>query len=495
MALQPRLLADQDARHTAISDHARSLLVEAGAGSGKTAVLAGRIANLLAEGVKPNSIVAVTFTEFAASELFLRVRRYVEEMARGRIPDELRAALSDSLSVCQLRCLNTAIAEIDEMVCTTIHGFCQRLIRPYPVEAGIDPGASVMDQDQADLVAENVLDDWLRESLSGETSGLLVELVQEDPQSTIDLVRKMLVHLRRYRYAGTDVPAADPSALVNAFRGAAERLQEFVDVTPAEEADTSEIAECFDAMAEALVENPQADEPGDLVALLCVPTHPSLLTTSGDFYRYRKKGRWGQAAKSVGLSKAEGDQLFETAEGLYRACCATWTVLQQSVAARVLARLVELVHPVLGLYQESKRTRALLDFDDLLVAARDLLRDHKEVRRSLADRFRHVLVDEFQDTDPIQAEILWRLCGEPPHDDDAADWTSFQIRPGALFLVGDPKQAIYRFRGAEVAAYLRTREVFHAHAPDCIVEDHNQLSVAKADSGLCERTIRRAVVR
>ena len=116
MALQPRLLADEAARRTAISDQARSLLVEAGAGSGKTAVLAGRIATLLAEGVEPWGIVAVTFTEFAASELFLRVRRYVEEMAHGRIPVELRAALPGALSDRQLRCLGTASAEIDEMI-------------------------------------------------------------------------------------------------------------------------------------------------------------------------------------------------------------------------------------------------------------------------------------------------------------------------------------------------------------------------------------------
>ena len=470
MALQPRLLGDEDARRTAISDQAQSLLVEAGAGSGKTAVLAGRIASLLAEGVEPRCIVAVTFTEFAASELFLRVRRYVEEMAHGRIPVELRAALPDALSDRQLGCLGTASDAIDEMVCTTIHGFCQRLIRPYPVEARIDPGATVMDRDQADLVAENVLDDWLRERLSGEASSLLVELVQEDPKPTIDLVRKMLAQLRRDREATADNPPEDPGELVNAFRGAANRLRDFVDGAPAEEAETSAIAECFDAMAEELAADPQADDPADLVALLRVQTHPDLLTTQGDFYRYRKKVKWGQAARGVGLPKADGDRLFETAAALYGTCCSTWTTSQQAVAARVFAGLVEFVRPVVGLYQEAKRTKALLDFDDLLVAARDLLRDHEEVRQALAARFSHVLVDEFQDTDPVQAEIFWRLCGDPPRDGNAADWTSFQIRRGALFVVGDPKQAIFRFRGADVATYLRAREAFRAHAPDSILE-------------------------
>ena len=470
MAIHPGILADEAARRTAISDQSQSLLVEAGAGSGKTAVLAGRIATLFAEGVEPKSIVAVTFTEFAASELFLRVRRYVEEMAHGRIPVELRAALPGALFDRQLRCLGIASAAIDEMICTTIHGFCQRLIRPYPVEARIDPGATVVDPDQADLVFESVLDEWLRERLSGEASGLLVELLHEDPKPTIVLIRKILAHLRRYREAGTELPAEDPGALVDAFRGAANGLRAFVDDAPAQEADTSAVAACFGEMAEELVAEPQADDPADLVALLRIQAHPDLLTTSGTFRAFQKKGKWGTAARRVGLSKADGDQLFESAAGLYGACCTTWTALQQTVAARVLASLVEFVRPVVGLYQEAKRNKALLDFDDLLVAARDLVREHEEVRLALAARFSHVLVDEFQDTDPIQAEIFWRICGEPPRDGDAPEWTSFQIRRGALFVVGDPKQAIFRFRGADVATYLRARDALLGHAPDGILE-------------------------
>ena len=98
-----------------------------------------------------------------------------------------------------------------------------------------------------------------------------------------------------------------------------------------------------------------------------------------------------------------------------------------------------------------------------------MLRDHDAVRRALAARFAHVLVDEFQDTDPLQTEIFWRLCGDPPAGADSDDWTTFQIRPGALFLVGDPKQAIYRFRGADVAAYIQAREAFLAQAADSVL--------------------------
>ena len=140
------------------------------------------------------------------------------------------------------------------------------------------------------------------------------------------------------------------------------------------------------------------------------------------------------------------------------------------MAARVLNDLVRLLVPVMERFRSYKRSAALLDFDDLIFAARDLLRDHEDVRRALAERFAHVLVDEFQDTDPIQTEIFWRLCGEPQGAAADADWRAFRIRPGALFLVGDPKQAIYRFRGADVATYVRAREAFREQDPECILE-------------------------
>jgi exodeoxyribonuclease-5 len=107
-------------------------------------------------------------------------------------------------------------------------------------------------------------------------------------------------------------------------------------------------------------------------------------------------------------------------------------------------------------WRDYKRSAALLDFDDLLYTGRDLLVSHDEIRRALARRFRHVLVDEFQDTDPLQIDILWLLCGEPC-EPSTTNLLRRELRPGALFLVGDPKQAIYRFRGADVTAYIFAR--------------------------------------
>ena len=194
---------------------------------------------------------------------------------------------------------------------------------------------------------------------------------------------------------------------------------------------------------------------------------PDLCTKAGAFASYRKKGKWAAAAKQVGLSKADGDRLNDAADVHYTACCHAWVSLLQAAASQVLAALIDMARPVLQRYRDHKRASAQLDFDDLIFAARDLLRDHSDVRRALGQRFAHVLVDEFQDTDPLQTEIFWRLCGDPGDDD--SDWTQFRIRPGALFLVGDPKQAIYRFRGADVAAYVQARNAFRAQDPDSLL--------------------------
>jgi ATP-dependent exoDNAse (exonuclease V) beta subunit len=461
-------LADDVSRRDAIAVHNRAFLVEAGAGSGKTAIMAGRIAMMLAEGIAPKTIAAVTFTELAASELLIRVREFVGDLAAGRVPAELRVALPDGLSNQQRQSLAAASDTIDEITCSTIHGFCQRLIKPYPVEADIDPGATVMDRNQSDLAFVEITETWLRGELAGEGGSLLVEMVLREPDEVVNLIHTILRQLRSRRVLMVDAPEA-LAPLVKAFSDAADEFSAFLRGCGADEPETAGIAARFVEMAESISFALNIEGPADLVRLLITRPHPDLCTTAGSFRAYKKKGKWGEAAKRVGLSKADGDRLNAAAETHNATCCETWTSLLQAVAARVLAELVGLVQPVMDRFRDYKRSAALLDFDDLIFAARDLLRDHVVVRRALATRFAHVLVDEFQDTDPLQTEIFWRLCGEPPAGVDEADWTTYRIRPGALFLVGDPKQAIYRFRGADVAAYIQAREALLAQAPDSVL--------------------------
>ncbi|MDX2387800.1 AAA family ATPase [Sinorhizobium medicae] len=464
--MMSKTLQDDGARRDAISHHHRSILVEAGAGSGKTAVMAGRIAVMLAQGVAPRAIAAVTFTELAASELLARVRDFVADLAAGHIAPELAVGLPDGLSQAQRDNLIAATAAIDEITCSTIHGFCQRLIKPYPAEADIDPGAAVMDRNQADLAFLEIVDGWLRERLSAGQGGVLAEMVLHSPGDTVALMHKIAEALRRRR--SLVAPAVTPLAgHLQAFRQTADDFSAFMQAATVSEPQTEVLAARFSEMATVLPTAADAAAPAGLVGLLVSRPHPDLCTKAGAFSSYRKKGKWAAAAKVAGLSKADGERLNDAAQALFEACCSAWDTLLQAASGQVLAALIDEARPILKRYHEHKRASAQLDFDDLSYAARDLLRDHDAVRQALGQRYAKVLVDEFQDTDPLQAEIFWRLCGEP--GDNPQDWTGFRIRPGALFLVGDPKQAVYRFRGADVGAYVQARTAFAVQDADGLV--------------------------
>src|SRR5262249_48826094 len=138
-------LRDREARLRALTDLGSTLLVEAGAGTGKTALMAGRIVMLLADGADPRAIAAITFTELAASALDARVHRYISWPLDGRVPDPLRLALPDGHpSAAQTLALKTAFAQLDQLTMATIHSFCQTIISSHAVEADIDPGARML---------------------------------------------------------------------------------------------------------------------------------------------------------------------------------------------------------------------------------------------------------------------------------------------------------------------------------------------------------------
>jgi ATP-dependent exoDNAse (exonuclease V) beta subunit len=458
-------LVDDAARHTAMTAHDRSLLVEAGAGSGKTAVMAGRIALMLARGIKPGSIAAITFTELAASELLTRVREFVDELIAGKIAPELRIALPAGIDAEEAAQLRAARDALDEITCSTIHGFCQRLIKPYPAEAGIDPGATVMDRSQSDLIFPELVDAWLHERLSDEAPGILAELVRHDPGNTVKTIHEIAEHLRKRPDLQTP-PAVALDQSIAAFRDASKGFAEFLRTSELMEEKTREIVTRLESFAQQLGDE-RADRDLRAVDLLGLPHDPVLWTQNGSFRTYRHKGRWEAAAAGAGQSRAKGRSLNDTASGHYEKCVSLLGKLLGDAATHVMSQLTEQTRDTVRRYQTCKRAAAQLDFDDLILSARNLLRDHEAVRRALGERFSRVLVDEFQDTDPLQTEILWRLCSEPT--EGGSDWRKLRIRPGALFVVGDPKQAIYRFRGADVSAYVSARDAFKRQDPESLL--------------------------
>ena len=207
------VLPDSEARIAALTDHERTLLVEAGAGSGKTALMAGRVALLVASGVHPKEIVAITFTEAAAAELLERIEGFVRSLLDGKVPVELEEGLPKGLTDDHKAALESGAAALDEITCTTIHGFCQQLIRPYSVETGLDPDAEILDPAAAELAYEDLMKVWLSAHFgrnrgtegigrvppiqgAGGEEDFFGELFIKAPDATLDLIEKTAQFLK-----------------------------------------------------------------------------------------------------------------------------------------------------------------------------------------------------------------------------------------------------------------------------------------------------------
>lgn len=456
---------DQPARNLALTSYDRTLLLEAGAGSGKTAILAGRVALMLASGIPAASIVAITFTEAAASELLARINRYVDRLLSSNgadAPPELAAAVGNGLTVDQLANLKGAKQSLDELTCTTIHGFCRRIVGPYPVETNSDPGAGIADPKTADLLLTDTIDEWLRDHLNEESEGFLVELVQHDAKRAVRLVRTLAKVLCDFPEVQAPM-SADLRTHRTSFSNAATRFIDCIRSSSIRVPEADEIVQDLLALLSKLPEG----EPKSLVAFLSIHGN-TVLKKEGDFRQYRLKTKYSDAATASGVSKAQAGTLFEEAKELFDLAGVSFSDLRAEAASLLLSGAIGEVRIAVEKYQQRKRRTALQDFNDLINTARKLLATNEQVRDSLSQRYQYVLVDEFQDTDPVQSEILWRLCGEA-NMNNPDDWASRTIRPGALFLVGDPKQAIYRFRGADIASYTQAREAIRTTDPDAVL--------------------------
>lgn len=453
-------LVDAAARRRALSALDETLLVEAAAGTGKTELMAGRAAMMIASGVKPGSIAAITFTELAAGELSLRIRRMVEILLRGgKVPEVLEPVLPDGLSPDQRAHLEAA--RLDDLTATTIHGFCQGLIRAYAVEADLDPGAAAMDGPQAEAMFEGAFARWLRRRLSGEEreAGPIGVLAAEDPLGIVRTLRE-LAQLRSGRPTARP-PTVDLSLRPDLeFIAAVDAFERWLASGP-EEPKTADLLGELRNLADFFGDSLVRPRPFEELWRLARPPRTSFMKGKGlDWRAYALKGAWRAAAG------ADGAALFEAARELYGACRATFGTLMGQIAGALIAEISGSLDDLLDDYAARKRAAAALDFDDLLLQARRLVGGHDQVRRDLGQRYRHIFVDEFQDTDPVQAEIIFAIASDELPD----RWTDAIPRPGSLFLVGDPKQAIYRFRGAHVAAYAAIRDALTARSPESLIQ-------------------------
>jgi ATP-dependent helicase/nuclease subunit A len=418
---------DLAARERIRSDLETTLIVEAAAGTGKTTELVARIISLVRSGVGLDRILSVTFTDKAAGEMKLRLRSELEKARAGAAAvehDRFTLALS-RLEVAQIG---------------TIHSLCADLLRERPVEARVDPLFEVAAGETADRLFDQAFDAWFQQAVADPPEG----------------VRRLLRRKSRFR----DAPG-QREVLREAGRGLADH-RDFAAPWRREPFDRAgAVAALVDRIGELAEISARAQRPQDW----CAKSLAELARWHAELVRreaLRGRDDDGVEAELSALCKHKlwawkGNGKF-FAPGLERASVvalrdAVKVELEQfteRAEADLAACLHDELRPLIDAYEALKTRAGCLDFLDLLLRARDLVRDDRQVREELQARFSRLLVDEFQDTDPLQAEILLLLAADDPAE---RDWTRAHPVPGKLFVVGDPKQSIYRFRRADIALY------------------------------------------
>lgn len=430
---------DAAVRRRAVTDFTGSLCVEAGAGTGKTKLLVDRFLEIIRTGrARCSQVVAITFTEKAAGEMKVRLRDEIESLLlRGNL-DEVESGR-----------LTAARDELERAPISTIHSFASAVLREYPIDAGIDPSFTQLDALEGSLFVDECWTSFLEQATAPFDSLLRRLLLLE---VKLDRIRNVALHMygrRGERYVtGAHAAGSHGGGGGAAGARAVDVIDDFSDACAVREELRNRVR-ALSALADAhcvdegdrgcrLIRDLEQDTAGlagfegeDLEYLVLAMPLPRL--NAG------KRSNWKPEEACT-----EQKNLVGEVRGLLR-----------GFRTRVADRLRDCLSLWLGDfidYVDARKAEAsMLDFDDLLIKTRVLVRNDNALQ-SLRRRYRYILVDEFQDTDPLQAEIVLLLAGlgESPGVDG--------IEPGKLFIVGDPKQSIYRFRKADVEIYEEVKE-------------------------------------
>ena len=465
-------MTDAEARQIAIEDLDHHIFLSAGAGAGKTRVLVDRYLNVLRQqqaGV--DEIVAVTFTEKAANEMKERLRQEL-----SRLPSPIPNAPQ------HLRALENAPI-------STIHSFCARILREHAIAAGIDPQFAVMDEVDATLLLEETLEDFVRSRLRANDGATMLTLVREwgldkttallhdfvnDCERALSCLEVMpsekeqLLALWREAVEHEQKPALQ--TLLN-DAGWAESLNVLRQTQPRDHNDPAAVnrAHVLDCAVKVTDESLFIAERAQAVCE--IPTHINL--------RAGQQKNWHSKDDLAAVREAF-KQLRSLCEAFMKQVGNENNADLDECAAEVSIAFAEELRQALAAYERAKRERSVLDFSDLQLRVRDLLRHRPDVRQQYQQRFKFIMVDEFQDTNALQKEIVWMLAGiqvfgcsgvrvEEHHAvTRTPEYPNTRIPAIRLFIVGDIKQGIYRFRGADVSVFNQTAEEFKGD-PQCRV--------------------------
>ena len=429
---------DSNTLNRIVDDLEANLIVEAGAGTGKTYALVSRVVALVKAGVKMPDIVAITFTEAAAAELSERIRSRLEQLLDDNHPDNVDDLLARDLTCGARELIGTAIGELDQASIQTIHSFAAQLLRDRPLDANLPPGWATMDEVESSQSFADRWDQWLERTLGKDGA--------TDPE-LIDSLRYLIkanVGIKRWQdiakiFADNFDRLADEASVADIDLSA---------LTETALGQLSELAgDCSNQADSLFVQLQEAIRT--VAAVLSVSDDPTTAVQAlGDSAPVDFKGNVGSAKNWFRPPKDIRDEFR-----------AVGSALTQTVLTAPLIPLLHNLRVEFALnYQADRKADGVATFNDLLSWARDLLRDSEAAREHFRQRYSHLLIDEFQDTDPLQAEIAFYLAADRSATVQDVPWHTLPLTPGKLFIVGDDKQSIYHFRGADIGVNQLVKE-------------------------------------
>lgn len=410
-----RELGDAGPRAQIAHNLQETLFVEAGAGSGKTTAIVNRVVNLVADGgFSVGQIAAITFTEAAARELRVRIRDALEQ----------RGENEQSWS-----CLEAA-GQVESAAITTLHSFALRILSDHPVEVGLPPGFGVLDE-----IASTLEFDESWRVFSGQLGDDMSKLDLQERAAALNIRLGRFGAIAKRLDDNWDLlerpdPAREPLSDINFDR----LFADIEELASLQEGCLSEEDLLVQGIKRVLAEVELLKRESTIDQLQLLGTISWPRRNSG------KKDNWRRMdVADARAAVEEKRERVSAAIGHYR--------------HEVISELTELVTNFVLDRVERRKRRGELSFHDLLVLARRLLRSDEKVRKYLHQKYPRILLDEFQDTDPIQIELAVLIASAEPVGETPWHVLAAKLEPGRLVVVGDPKQSIYRFRRADIGVY------------------------------------------
>ncbi|MBR2572167.1 MAG: UvrD-helicase domain-containing protein [Clostridia bacterium] len=481
-------LADQDRinrERLSTRDFDRNFLVSAGAGAGKTYLTVERAFNMLCDrdaGVSPRQIVMITFTRKAATEMKTRLSEWIRN-ALDREKDPARAQLLERL-----------LGSLPEMQISTIHSFCTRILSDYPLESGVGFAPKFDSEDGGpDSSATNWFDAAWKAGRCPKT--MEAGIPRDIALGAFSTLNERFSVTPQFLDPDSESGSTLADRTLSATKSLIGSLKSVCDgVNP--------------DLFQFQIANALRGDPSDGTILGAAKRIASGADKVRDWMGKTARKSAGGACEGLELLLAGGnpqagdariavERMFEAAKGAkgadrralilemvpglpdgYRAAAEFAETLPDGEAMKKLADDIDiLLHGIImkealglcGAYRAERRRNHVVTLNDMLALTAELVRNHPEVRRRLHEQYRTFFVDEYQDTDPIQTDILFAIAAER-YD---PDWRKCVPRPGSLFLVGDAKQGIYRFRGADISLWQEAEETMRATGGEVLYLSRN----------------------